>query len=95
MKAMLHFEITDEKTGELFIEYPDEATWTEQVEGFFKDDFARDNRGYHFTYFIKQYGSFVKVFKKSKTIKSSIIKIECEFCHKPRQPFGVCEYCGK
>jgi hypothetical protein len=95
MNAMLHFEPMDKKTGECYEEYPDEDTWNEQLNGFFKDEFARDNRGYHFTYFLKQFGSFVKVFKKSEQARKVNIMILCEECGKQRQPFGVCEHCGK
>lgn len=58
MRAMLTFEQADPKTGELLIDYPEQEAWTREIEGFFKDEFARDKRNYHFTYFLKQFGSF-------------------------------------
>lgn len=60
MRAMQHFRYTDEDTGEVFTSYPAEDAWKKELDGFFQDDFARDNRSFHFTYFIKQFGSFAK-----------------------------------
>lgn len=60
MRSMLHFRYVDEETGEEFMTYPNEDAWKKELGGFFRDDFARDNRRFHFTYFIKQFGSFAK-----------------------------------
>jgi hypothetical protein len=96
MRSMLFFKYEDHETGEIITSYPEMDSWKEQLEGFFKDDFARNNRGYHFTYFLKQYGSFVKEFKKRESIipkKPMMIVCDNPECGKLRQPFGICEHC--
>ena len=92
MNAMRTFEKADESTGELFIDYPDEQTWADQLAGFFKDKFAIESRGLHFTYFLKQFGSFKRDYKKP--IPKKKLMIQCPNCKKPRQPDGPCEHCG-
>jgi hypothetical protein len=94
MRAMQFFKYNDEETGEIITSYPDIDSWKDQLTGFFKDDFARQNRGFHFTYFLKQFGSFHKPVARQKEIKHKPIMINCDNCKKPRQPFGVCEHCG-
>lgn len=83
MRTIRKFESIDEVTGECFIEYPDESEWREQIEGFFQDDFARENRGFHFTYLLKQYGSFVRhtAITTKKKITPNPQLIECDHCH--------------
>lgn len=59
MKMLEWFWHTDEDTGEIFKDYPDPETWAEQVDGFFRDEFAGKNRGFHFSYLVgKNWGSF-------------------------------------
>lgn len=50
----------NEDTGEITFDIPPIDDWKEQVDGFFKDEFAAKNTGFHFSYFLKQYGRFVK-----------------------------------
>ena len=85
MNALNTFKYVDEGTGEEVRDLPDLETWQEQLNGFFDDPFARDNRAFHFTYFIKQFGSFVK-FTPIK--KQSVV-------HSPKLSSYVCPDCGK
>ena len=64
MKAMKFFESVDEATGEIVTEFPDDETWLRELRGFWDNEFARVNRRYHFTYFLKQFGSFSNPVKK-------------------------------
>lgn len=82
MKAMLHFRYIDEDTGEVFTTYPAEDAWAKELDGFFRDDFARDERHFHFTYFIKQFGSFAKRSPKPLAKpKSNMVELEtCDIC---------------
>ena len=81
MRAMLHFRYVDEETGEELTAYPTPESWSKELEGFFKDDFARDNRGFHFTYFIKQFGSFAKRTRIKRSNPSAIVQLEtCDIC---------------
>jgi hypothetical protein len=81
MKAMGYFKYVDEETGEEFKEYPDSDTWQKELDGFFRDEFARDNRKFHFTYFIKQFGSFAK--RSRVVVKREAVS-----------PWDTCEHCG-
>ena len=97
MKMMeTRFVTVDEPTGECFIEYPDEQTWNEQVKGFFDDDFAWINRNYHFSYLMKQYGSFAKVekIKQAKTDKALSEQFYfCEKCKANHRADQTCPMC--
>jgi len=86
------FEIDDRKTGETFIEYPEEQTWIEQLNGFFQDEFAKRKRGFHFTYLLKQYGSFVTDYKRPETkLKPKNVMFFCTDCQKNHRHFEECE----
>ena len=95
MKAMTHFRYVDEETGETFTEYPDVSDWTEQVVGFFKDDFARNQRGFHFPYFIKQYGSFARFTPRKPGAKptETIVLIRCSDCQTEHESDKLCPKC--
>lgn len=81
MRAMQHFRYVDEETGEDFKTYPNEETWNKELDGFFQDDFARDNRSFHFTYFIKQFGSFAKRSRVKRKAAGSMVELEtCDIC---------------
>ena len=82
MKAMLHFRYVDEDTGEVFTTYPNEDAWKKELDGFFKDEFAKTNRGFHFTYFIKQFGSFAKRNRVKPKPQGFV------------SPWDTCPYCG-
>lgn len=53
------FETTDIKTGEIFIEYPEEENWNQETEGFFDSQFGFTAR-YSFSVFLskKCYGGW-------------------------------------
>ena len=80
MQAMRTFRFVDEETGEEMVEYPPEETWAKELDGFFRDDFARDNRKFHFTYFIKQFGSFAKRMPKPAVKTRVIVESQWETC---------------
>lgn len=96
MNAMLHFRYVDEDTGEVFTTYPTEEAWTKELDGFFRDEFARTNRGYHFTYFIKQFGSFAKRSRKPKQAQSGHLAHweTCDKCLMDKMPGQPCQRCG-
>lgn len=91
MRAMQTFRFVDEDTGEVMIEYPPEEVWKKELDGFFKDDFARDNRKFHFTYFIKQFGSFaIRLPKPVVKEKVAVIKVKCPDCPAEMEQGSVC-----
>lgn len=49
---------TDEMTGELYVEPISEQVWSRQIEGFRKNEYARQ-RDYPFSLFQKQFGQYV------------------------------------
>lgn len=82
-QAMLTFRVVDELTGEETVEFPSEAAWQDQVDGFFNDEWARDRMGYDFAYFLKRFGQFAK-YKKAPKPKSEFVS-----------PWDTCADCGK
>lgn len=82
MNALNTFKYVDEGTGEEVRDLPDLETWQEQLNGFFDDPFARDNRAFHFTYFIKQFGSFVKFTPIKKQSNAAPTLFLCPDCKK-------------
>ena len=68
---------TDDETGEIIFEIPPMDEWKAQVDGFFRDEFAAKNCGYHFSYLLKQYGRFVKYEVKQETPKTHY---KCDYC---------------
>lgn len=59
---------TDDDTGEIKFEIPPIEDWTEEVQAFMVDSFARTKQALHFGYFLKRYGSFAKL-EESKVNK--------------------------
>lgn len=90
-----HWSYPDDETGEILFEIPPIDEWEKEVDGFFKDEFRIKIQKFFFPSFLKNYGSFCKVVVKKKVFNKKPIMIECEFCHKLRQPNGCCEHCGK
>ena len=95
MKMMeRQFVSVDESSGECFIEYPDEESWTEQVKGFFSDEWARTKVRFHFSYLMKRYGGFADVeIKKKPNIETPLSKKSyyCEKCKKNHAADFWCE----
>lgn len=69
-------------TGE--IELPSVEAWTEEINEFFKDDFAGTQRGFHFSYLLKQFGSFKKIAPKKRTAETDF-----ELIHKCTKCFRI------
>jgi hypothetical protein len=81
MKMMeKQFVTVDEESGECWIEYPELETWLEQVNGFFKDEWARTKSKYHFSYLMKRWGGFAEF---SDTTPTQQIDRICPDCGEP------------
>jgi hypothetical protein len=63
----------DEETGQP--EIPTIEQWTEEVNAFFEDRFAAKERGFHFAYLLKQYGSFKKYAPVKREAASDVMLI--------------------
>lgn len=94
---------TDEETGE--IEVPTLEQWTDEVHAFFQDSFAGKERGFHFSYLLKQFGSFKKFEPAQRKPSDPEIVYSCPTCsrvvkmkrsqwerYKNKQ--GTCSECG-
>lgn len=69
----------DDETG--MPEIPTVDQWTEEVEAFFRDSFAAKERGFHFSYLLKQYGSFKKFTPMKRTAPSDLVLThQCRSC---------------
>lgn len=72
---------TDEESGEC--EHPTIEAWQEEVDAFFLDDFAGTQRGFHFSYLLKQFGSFKKFKPQKRTAPTDdIITHVCTGCRR-------------
>jgi len=93
----------DDETG--MPEIPSIEQWTEEVEAFFRDSFAANERGFHFSYLLKQYGSFKKFSPVKRTAPSDLfLSHRCRNCNhmmKQKRSFwlrhkdqrGTCSHC--
>lgn len=96
------FVIPDEASREIYIEYPELPEWQKEVDGFFKDEFAKKVK-YHFSYLCKQYGRFAPIEKREPT--DPMLKYVCECDHEVRMKKsewaryankqGTCSICKK
>lgn len=93
----------DEETGAP--EVPSFDEWKEEVDAFWLDKFAAENRGYHFSYLLKGYGSFKKFKPGKREPSDSILSYSCKNCsHEMKHPrskwmryknqTGVCSKCN-
>jgi uncharacterized protein YktA (UPF0223 family) len=75
LKKMLNLHAVkywvDEETGSP--ELPSIDQWTDEVNAFFEDPFAAKERGFHFAYLLKQYGSFKKYVPKKREAASDVM----------------------
>lgn len=62
----------ENEDGDVDFDIPDMETWKEQVDGFFRDEWARDNMNYHFGFFIKTYGKYTVEKKKSASTNDAM-----------------------
>lgn len=96
MKMMFaSFEMLDERTGELLIEYPDEETWLRETDGFFEDRYAF-NTNYFFGYFLKRFGSFGRAPKRpvNQLVQSVINKSNVRLIGDPNEKYR-CPKCNR
>jgi hypothetical protein len=63
---------TNEETGEIEFDIPDIEDWKSEVDGFFKDKWARDNLKFHFGYFVKSYGKYSEIKPKTTVSQSNL-----------------------
>jgi len=93
----------DEETGAPEIPSLDE--WKEEVDAFWLDSFAAEQRGFHFSYLLKMYGSFRKYRPVKREESDPMLSITCKKCsHVMRHPrskwlphrnkTGQCSKCG-
>jgi uncharacterized protein YbaR (Trm112 family) len=89
-------------------EIPSVEAWTEEVNAFFQDSFAAHERGFHFSYLLKQFGSFKKFQpQKREAENDSWLIYECanpackhEMRHlrsrwlQHKNQIGYCKICG-
>jgi DNA-directed RNA polymerase subunit RPC12/RpoP len=92
-------------TGE--IEIPSYESWKEETDYFFQDEFAAKERGFHFSYLLKQFGSFKKYepAKKRTAETDAMIIYMCTKCGRAmanlrsywtqfKNRSGTCVRCG-
>lgn len=61
------FEVADQKTGEMFEDYPTFEMFKEQVDGFFRDPWVTQNKAWKFNAFLGGgYGGWAKVTVREK-----------------------------
>lgn len=82
--AMGGWATVSEDEKEIVPGYPEMDVWIEQRKGFFQDEFAGMKTGFSFSYFLKQFGTFVKYIpNKEKPInKTKPIIFYCTKCKK-------------
>lgn len=82
--ALNGWAVLDEETGEIKRGYPEIGEWNEQVEAFFRDEFAARKAGFSFGYFLKQFGTFVKFepAQVKKSAQSAPVFFYCPKCKK-------------
>jgi hypothetical protein len=111
MNMLYHrFEIADEKTGEIYEDYPTLESFMEQLEGFFRDDWVVKEKAFKFNVFMgKGYGGWNKVTIKPKpqvqrftppppvqdTGKIHQLLADAGFGKKEVKPDYLCDKCGK
>ena len=93
MNMLYHFfEITDQKTGEIYIEYPSLEGWKNEIDGFFDDPWAA-SVNFAFTCFLgtkqgQKYGTWKKVVRKPAPKK--VPEYFCEECKANHKVFMGC-----
>lgn len=87
-------------------EVPTFEEWKDEVDAFWLDKFAAEERGFHFSYLLKQYGSFKKFKPIKRTVDNNVmISYTCASCSnvmkyarafwmKFRNQTGHCKKCG-
>ncbi|MEW6060951.1 MAG: hypothetical protein AB1600_03320 [Bacteroidota bacterium] len=87
-------------------EIPSVEAWRDEVEAFFHDEFAAKERGFHFSYLLKQFGSFKKFEPVKRTSQDDVnIIYACTKCGtemtmprsrwlQHRNKTGKCTKCG-
>lgn len=88
------FELPDIDSGEIQFEYPEPATWKQEVDGFFKNDYARSQR-FPFALFLKQFGQYAVVEVKKRTPRIAVSMWDtCEKCGRNFPKGGECKHTG-